>query len=76
MTIADALAALVAELEVGDVPSPLRESFTLALVWSDLARIAGEPVPPEVAAILDGPAVARLPRASVRRWLPGESAAD
>jgi hypothetical protein len=70
VTITEALAALVAELEEGDVPDPLRQRFTLALVWHDLARIAGEPAPAEVAAILDGPAVRRVPAAEVRRWLP------
>ena len=70
MTITEALAALVAELEEGDIPDPLRESFTLALVWHDMACIAGEPVPAAVAAILDGPAVAALPVAEVARWLP------
>jgi len=72
MTIADALAALVAELEEGDVPEPLRESFTLALVWHDLARIAGEPVPAAVAAILDGPAVHTPPARALARWLPAD----
>ena len=69
MTIADALAALVAELEENDIPDPLAQRLPLALVWSDLARLAGEPEPPEVAAFLDGPAV-HMPPAQVARWLP------
>ncbi len=54
MTISEALRALVAELAAGGVPTPLTQPFTLAALWDDLARLAGEPVPPEVAALLDG----------------------
>ncbi len=54
MTIDDAMRALVAELGAGGVPAPLTQPFTLATVWDDLARLAGEPVPPEIAALLDG----------------------
>ena len=70
MTIADALAALVAELAENDIPDPLAQRLPLALVWSDLARIAGEPEPPEVAAFLDRPAVHRPTGAEVRRARP------
>ncbi len=54
MTIDEAMRALVAELAAGGVPAPLAQDFTLAALWDDLARLAGEPVPPEVAALLDG----------------------
>jgi len=54
-TINDTLHALVAEMAEGDVPDPLAQPCTLALVWADLARIADEPLPPDVAALLDGP---------------------
>ncbi len=54
MTIDDLLRSLVAELAAGRVPAPLHQSFTLATIWDDLARLAGEPPPPEVAALLDG----------------------
>ena len=37
------------------MPHPLTHSFTLANVWCDLCRLAGEPVPGRVAAILDPP---------------------
>ncbi len=47
--------ALVAELHTEDVPAPLDERFTLAAVWADLTRLAGEPVPADVAAVLDAP---------------------
>jgi hypothetical protein len=70
VTIADALAALVAELREGDVPDPLNQRFKLAFVYADLCRLAGELVPAEVSRALDEPAGHRLPVAEVRRWLP------
>lgn len=33
----------------------LTETFTFAALWADLARIAGEPLPADVAAVLDAP---------------------
>ncbi len=54
MTIDEAMRALVAELAAGGVPAPLAQPLTLAALWDDLARLAGEPIPPEVAALLDG----------------------
>jgi hypothetical protein len=53
MTINAAMALLVDELTEGDVPAPLTQEFTLANIWADLARLAGEEVPAEVLAILD-----------------------
>jgi len=49
----DQVAALVAELEEGELPAPLTQQFTLATVWQDLARLAGEPLPVAVAAVVD-----------------------
>lgn len=76
MTIAEALTLLTAELEEGDMPEPLRQPFTLAAIWADLARIAGEVIPPEVAAELDAPALATIRPATVARvpWLPTDAA--
>jgi len=54
-TINDTLHALVAEMAAGEVPDPLAQPCTLALVWADLARLAGEPLPAEVAALVDAP---------------------
>ncbi len=54
MSLNDLMARLVAELADGDVPAPLTQRFTLANTWADLARLAGEPTPPAVAALLDG----------------------
>ena len=52
------------------MPDPLNQRFRLAFVVADLCRLAGEPVPAEVARALDEPACHRLPVAEVRRWLP------
>jgi len=54
MTINTLMRALCDELGAGGVPAPLAQGFTLAALWDDLARLAGEPIPPEVAALLDG----------------------
>ena len=42
------LGALVAELEAEAIPAPLRQPLTLAAVWADLCRLAGEELPLEV----------------------------
>lgn len=55
MMINDAMRALIDEMAAGDVPDPLAQPLTLALVWADLARLAGEPLPPEVAAVIAAP---------------------
>ncbi len=52
MTINALMAALVAELTENEIPTPLAERFTLAHVWADLARLAGEELPPEALAIV------------------------
>ncbi len=71
MSVNRLLTALVAELEAGGVPTPLTQSLTLAAVWCDLARLAGEdPLAHVAAAVLD----ARIAPATVRRRLP--AAAD
>jgi hypothetical protein len=49
------LLALVAELRAEDVPDPLNQRFTLAALWADLARLAGEAVPPAIVLALDDP---------------------
>ena len=53
MTINDLLQRLYDDLEAGDVPTPLHQSFPLATIWLDLCRLAGEPPPAEVLAVLD-----------------------
>ncbi len=57
------LRELLAELIAADVPAPLGQRLTLATVWADLARLAGEEPPADVLALLDGPA----PRAPADR---------
>jgi hypothetical protein len=52
MTINAILAALVAEMQADEVIDPLAQRFTLAGVWADLARLAGEELPAEVAALV------------------------
>jgi len=55
------MAALVCELIEEDIPHPLRQEFTLFALWSDLSRLAGEPVPSHIAALQDAPAALCLP---------------
>lgn len=54
MPITAALTALYAEL-AEEIPNVLTETFTFAGLWADLARLAGEPLPADVAAVLDAP---------------------
>lgn len=51
MSVNRLLSELLAELEAGDVPDPCGQSFTLAALWADLARLAGEAPPAAVAAV-------------------------
>ena len=55
MRINTILEALHDELAADGVPAPLGQSLTLAAVWCDLARLAGEEPPAAVAALLDQP---------------------
>ncbi len=55
MSVNALLLALVAELRDEGVPNPLNERFTLAAIWADLARLAGETVPPAIVLALDAP---------------------
>lgn len=41
-------ALLVEELQAEGLNDPLAETFTLAALWDDLARLAGETPPPAV----------------------------
>ncbi len=52
MTINALMAALVAELSADEIPAPLSQRFTLANVWCDLARLAGEALPTEAFAVV------------------------
>ena len=57
MSVNDLMAALCDELAEGDVPEPLAQEFTLALLWLDLCRLAGEEPPAFLVALIDGPAL-------------------
>lgn len=55
MTVNEAFRILVADLAEEGVPAPLCQRLTVAALWSDLARIAGEPLPRPVAILADLP---------------------
>jgi len=74
MTINEAMAALVAELEDGEVPQPLAQRFTLATVWQDLARLAGETPPPAALAVVGRVLDATIEPVLVRRGSYAEHA--
>ena len=57
ITLNALLSALVCELIEHDIPHPLTQELSVFALWSDLCRLAGEPVPPAVFALLDTPAV-------------------
>jgi hypothetical protein len=69
MTLNDLMAALVAELEEGEVPQPLVQSFTLAAVWQDLARLAGEELPADALAVVGRALDVTIEPVGVRRGL-------
>ncbi len=54
MSVNTLMLALYAEL-AEEIPDVLTETFTFAGLWADLCRIAGEPLPRDVAAVLDAP---------------------
>ncbi len=76
MTINDAMTALVAELTEGEIPMPLAQSFTLAAVWQDLARLAGEALPTEALAVVGRVLDATIEPVRVRRGRYAEHALE
>ena len=52
-TVNALLRQLLAELQAEQIPDPLAQSFTLAALWLDLCRLAGEEPPADVATLLD-----------------------
>ncbi len=58
LPVTAALTALLHEL-AEELPDVLSTPFTFAALWADLARVAGEPVPRDVAAVLDAPVPVR-----------------
>ncbi len=76
MTINDLMAALVAELTEGEIPLPLSQRFTLANVWADLARLAGEELPAEALAVVGRALDATIEPTFVRRGRYAEHAPE
>ena len=76
MSINRAMGLLVAELAEGDVPAPLSQAFTLAAVWTDLCRLAGEPLPRAVAVLADLPVTLGPAARAARRTGPAPRHAD
>ncbi len=68
------MAALVAELEDGEMPQPLSQRFTLAAVWQDLARLAGEELPADALAVVGRALDATIEPLGVRRGRAAEHA--
>ncbi len=60
-TINDLMRALLDDLTEGEVPDPLHQPFTLAIVWADLARLNGETPPAAVLAVADDASVYPVP---------------
>ena len=72
MGINDAMYLLIDELAAGDVPAPLTQSLSIATLWADLCRLAGEFPPAAVVALIDGPPEGQMPLRGVE---PDEMAA-
>ncbi len=69
-----ALTALLHEL-AEEIPDVLNQEFSFATIFADLCRMAGEPVPRDVAAVLDAP-VPLAPPVPVRRGSYADHAAQ
>lgn len=65
---------LVAELEAEEVLTPLAQRFTLANIWADLARLAGEALPAEALAVVGRALDATVEPVLVRRGSYAEHA--
>ena len=76
MTLNALMTLLVAELEDGEIPQPLVQSFTLATVWADLARIAGEELPAAARAVVGRVLDATIEPVGVRRGRYAEHAPE
>jgi hypothetical protein len=74
MTVNEAFTILVAELAEEGVPAPLCQRLTVAAVWSDLCRIAGECPPRAVAVVADLPVIPIRPVAPTPRPTPPDAA--
>ena len=72
MTVNELLQALVDDLAAAGVPRPLGQPFTLASVWADLARLAGEEPPAAVVALVDDAPIAPADFFDRPAWVAGE----
>ncbi len=76
MPVNTLMLALYAEL-AEEIPDVLSTPFTFATLWADFARLAGESLPADVAAVLDAPLdLAPVPLAPVRRGSYADHAAQ
>ena len=68
LPVTAALTALLHEL-AEEIPDALSTPFTFATLWADLARLVGEPLPADVATVLDAPVplAPPVPAAAIRR---------
>ena len=76
MTLNALMTTLVAELADGEVPAPLSTRFTLANVWADLARIAGEELPADALAAVGRALDVTIEPTRVRRGSYAEHAPE
>ena len=76
MTLNALMIALVAELADGEIPMPLVQSFTLAHVWADLARLAGEELPADALDVVGRALDATIEPVMVRRGRSAEHALE
>ena len=60
MIVTDAFRALVAQLTEDESPDPPNLPMPPFALVADLCRLAGEPEPPEIAALMDAPAATAL----------------
>ncbi len=76
MTINEAMVLLVAELIEAEIPMPLAQEFTLANVWCDLARLAGEELPADALAVVGRALDATIEPTLIRRGSYAEHALE
>jgi len=76
MSLNALMATLVSELADNEIPAPLSQRFTLANIWADLARIAGEELPAEALAVVDRALDATIEPTFVRRGSYAEHALE
>lgn len=73
--ITETFRQLLAELTEQGIAAPLHQPMPPYALWADLCRLAGEPEPPEVAALMDAPAATPL-RPGPARFIPAATFRD